>query len=78
MLKNKLSHIAILEEQVEKLQDLANQFSAITGHSLEEVEEGIVRLLTPLALDLAMPPAKDDTYKIEWLDSETVRLTPSQ
>ncbi len=32
----------------------------------------------PLALDLAMPPAKDDTYKIEWLDSETVRLTPSQ
>jgi hypothetical protein len=78
MLKNKLSHIAILEEQVEKLQDLANQFSAITGHSLEEVEEGIVRLLTPLALDLALPPAKDDVYKIEWLDGDTVRLTPSQ
>jgi hypothetical protein len=33
---------------------------------------------TPLALDLALPPAKDDTYKIEWLDDETVRLTPSQ
>ena len=32
----------------------------------------------PLALDLALPPAKDDTYKIKWLDSETVRLTPSQ
>ncbi len=32
----------------------------------------------PLALDLALPPAKDDTYKIEWLDGETVRLTPSQ
>ncbi len=32
----------------------------------------------PLALDLALPPAKDDTYKIEWLDGDTVRLTPSQ
>ena len=51
MLKNKLSHIAILEEQVEKLQDLANQFSVITGHGLEEIEDGIVRLLTPRALD---------------------------
>lgn len=32
----------------------------------------------PLALDLALPPAKDDVYKIEWLDGDTVRLTPSQ
>ena len=78
MLKNKLSHIAILDEQVEKLQDLANQFSIITGHSLEEVEDGIVRLMSPLTLDLALPPAKDDVYKIEWLDGDTVRLTPSQ
>ena len=31
-----------------------------------------------LALDLALPPAKDDVYKIEWLDGDTVRLTPSQ
>ena len=53
MLKNKLSHIAILEEQVEKLQDLANQFSVITGHGIEEIEDGIVRLLTPRAVDCA-------------------------
>lgn len=33
---------------------------------------------TPLALDLALPPAKDNVYKIEWLDGDTVRLTPSQ
>ena len=31
-----------------------------------------------LALDLALPPAKDDVYKIEWLDGDTVRLPPSQ
>ena len=30
------------------------------------------------ALDAALPPAKDDVYKIEWLDGDTVRLTPSQ
>ena len=47
MLKNKLLHIAILEEQLEKLQEAADQISIITGHSLDEVEEGIVRILTP-------------------------------
>ncbi len=45
---------------------------------IEVLLEKINLQLTPLALDLALPPAKDDTYKIEWLDSETVRLTPSQ
>ncbi len=46
-------------------------------YSLQEIAD-IIAAQQPLALDLAMPPAKDDTYKIEWLDSETVRLTPRQ
>jgi len=51
MLKDKLSGIAILEEQVEKLQDLANKFSAITGHSIDEIEDGIVYLVTKRKVD---------------------------
>ncbi len=51
-------------------------FVATTLHEIRTFT--MAQRRTPLALDLALPPAKDDTYKIEWLDSETVRLTPSQ
>lgn len=60
-------------------QELFDEHAAL----VENINETIARVFNyaaqqPLALDLALPPAKDDTYKIEWLDSETVRLTPSQ
>jgi len=63
MLKNKLSHIAILEEQVEKLQDLANQFSVITGHGIEEIEDGIVRLLTKRVPDAGKAAAQKGLFE---------------
>lgn len=52
MLKSKLSHLALLDEQVERLQKSANEISVITGHDLESVEGAIVSLLTKRAADV--------------------------
>ena len=74
--KNELTRLLLhLAPDVEPENDIVGVFW--------QVDNAVCGLLkesrpTPLALDLALPPAKDDTYKIEWLDSETVRLTPSQ
>lgn len=51
MLKNKLSHLHLLDEQLERLQSSAVEISVVTGHDLEQVEGAIVSLLTPHAAD---------------------------
>lgn len=52
MLKNKLLHLALLDEQLERLQNSANEISVITGHDLEDVEGAIISLLTKRAADV--------------------------
>lgn len=52
MLRNKLSHLALLDEQLERLQKSANEISVIIGHDLESVEGAIVSLLTKRAADV--------------------------
>jgi len=55
MLKNKLSHLALLDEQLERLQKSANEISVISGRDLESVEGAIVSLLTKRTLDGEKP-----------------------
>jgi len=46
MLRNKLSHLHLLDEQLERLQKSAYQICAISGQDLDTVEGAIVSLLT--------------------------------
>lgn len=54
MIIDKIRHIAILEEQLERLQQSANVISGISGQDLDTVEYAIVSLLSRCAGDEAI------------------------